>query len=41
MSYYSGLHNGFKLAWTLLDGMEEQEYDEIVRKALQIEEVAN
>lgn len=35
MSYFSGMHNGFNLVWKALDGLSEEEYDELVGKMLQ------
>ena len=39
MAYLSGLHNGFNLVWSALDGMSEEEYDEAVLEILRKEVV--
>ena len=37
VAYFSGLHNGFKFVWMMLDGASEEEFDENVKKILQTE----
>ena len=40
MSYYSGVINGFKFVWEILDNhYTEKEYDEIVEELMQVERV--
>lgn len=42
MSYFSGLHNGFKFCWLMLDGqVSEKEFDEQLIRLLQIAEEKN
>jgi len=42
MSYFSGLENGFKFCWMLLDGQHsEKEFDEQLTRLLQIAEIPN
>jgi len=39
MSYYSGLHNGFKFVWYIIDHMDsvnEKDFDEMLDKVLHI-----
>ena len=40
MSYFSGLHNGFNLYWMMTEA-SEGEFDEQVKKLLQIDEIPN
>ena len=39
--YFSGLHNGFNLAWKGFDGASEAEFDEIVKQIFNFDEVVN
>jgi len=39
--YFSGLHNGFNLAWKGFDGASEAEFDEIVKQIFNFDEVIN
>lgn len=39
--YFSGLHNGFNLAWKGFDGASEEEYDSITRQIFNFDEVVN
>lgn len=42
MSYFSGLENGFKFCWLMLDGqVNEQEFDEQLERLLQVAEKLN
>jgi len=40
-AYFSGLHNGFNLAWKGFDGASEIEFDEIVKEIFNLDEVVN
>ena len=42
MSYFSGLENGFKFCWLMLDGqVSEKEFDEQLVRLLQVVEKPN
>ena len=44
MSYFSGLHNGFKLVWYILDNSEkikEEDFNELLSQVLHLDERAN
>ena len=43
LRYYSGLHNGFKFVWHVLDHPEttEKDFDEMLNKILHLSENVN